>query len=120
MCAERTATKLTSAPSAEVPPGMFLHLFDMPGTPDEPVPFYLSRWWLEPGADSGIDQHYVPELWLVAAGHGEMTCGGKRLEVAAGDVISIEPDQPHTLLNTGQDSVEIFSVWWGVKPERSE
>jgi mannose-6-phosphate isomerase-like protein (cupin superfamily) len=106
-------SKLPTIPDTEdIPPGMVSWLFEMPGG-DRPVaPFELSRWSLEPGADSGDDQHGVREMWLIAAGRGEMTCGGHTIEVAAGDVVSIEPNQPHRLRNTGDGPVSVFSVWW--------
>jgi mannose-6-phosphate isomerase-like protein (cupin superfamily) len=96
----------------ELPPGMASFLYEMPGG-DRPVaPVEMSRWSLEPGADSGDDQHEVREIWLIGAGSGEMTCGGVRVEVSAGDAISIEPMRVHSLRNTGADRIEVFSVWW--------
>lgn len=114
MYPDHPVTKLSSYRKPEgTAPGMLLDMFNMPGG-DRPVaPFEASRWSLERGADSGIDQHPVRELWLIAAGRGVMTCGGMTLEVSAGDVMSIEPNQPHTLVNTGDSPVEVFSVWWG-------
>jgi mannose-6-phosphate isomerase-like protein (cupin superfamily) len=113
VCSENPVTRLTSRPDTDdIPPGMLLRIFDMPGGDDPVVPFEISHWSLERGADSGIDQHEVREIWLMAAGRGELTCGGVSLEASAGDVISIEPNQPHRLLNTGDDPVEVFSVWW--------
>jgi mannose-6-phosphate isomerase-like protein (cupin superfamily) len=110
---DHPVTKLSSyANSTGTPPGMLLNLFNMPGGDDPVAPFEASRWSLERGADSGIDQHPVRELWLIAAGSGVMTCGGMTLDVSAGDVMSIEPDQPHTLVNTGDSPCEVFSVWW--------
>jgi mannose-6-phosphate isomerase-like protein (cupin superfamily) len=106
-------TKLSSVQDTEdIPEGMVLHVFDMPGA-DRPVaPFEASYWTLEHGADSGEDLHQVREIWLIAAGRGEMTCGGRTIDVAAGDAISIEPNQPHRLVNTGDGPVSVFSVWW--------
>ena len=106
-------TRLTSVEDSEgIPAGMVLRLFDMPGGEQPVAPVEVSHWSLEPGADSGDDQHRVRELWLVAAGRGEMTCGGSRLDLAAGDVVAIEPEQAHRLRNTGDGPVEVFSVWW--------
>jgi mannose-6-phosphate isomerase-like protein (cupin superfamily) len=106
-------TRLTSyEDTQDIPPGMALRIFDMPGGTRPVAPVEVSHWSLKPGADSGDDQHSVRELWLIAAGRGEMTCGGAKLDLAAGDVVSIEPNQAHRLLNTGHDPVEVFSVWW--------
>lgn len=106
-------TRLSSvADSEDIPDGMVLRVFDMPGGAQPVAPFEVSHWSLRPGADSGHDQHAVRELWLIAAGHGEMTCGGATITVSAGDVVSIEPHRPHRLLNTGDAPVEVFSVWW--------
>jgi mannose-6-phosphate isomerase-like protein (cupin superfamily) len=101
-------TKLSGVEETEdIPAGMLLRCFDAPVAPVD-----LSHWRLEAGADSGDDLHSVRELWLIAAGRGEMTCGGRSLDVAAGDVVSIEPHQPHRLRNTGDGPVEVFSIWW--------
>ena len=105
--------KLTSTEEHEdIPDGMALSLYEMRRAGQPVAPVELSRWSLAPGADSGDDVHAVRELWLIAAGRGEMTCGGQRMEVVAGDVVSIEPHQPHRLVNTGLGLVEVFSVWW--------
>lgn len=115
MSSEQTLpmTRLTSVEDTEdIPAGMVLRVFTMPGDDHPLAPFEASHWSLRPGADSGPDQHAVRELWLIAAGRGVMTCGGSQLDVAAGDVVSIEPNQPHTLLNTGPEPVEVFSIWW--------
>jgi mannose-6-phosphate isomerase-like protein (cupin superfamily) len=106
-------TRLTSVLDTEdIPAGMVLRVFDLAGGERPAAPVEVSHWSLEPGADSGDDQHAVRELWLIAAGRGVMTCGGKRLDVAAGEVISIEPNQPHRLVTVGHEAVEVFSVWW--------
>jgi mannose-6-phosphate isomerase-like protein (cupin superfamily) len=96
----------------DIPEGMSLSVYDMTGADSPVAPVEISHWRLVAGADSGDDQHGVRELWLIATGRGEMTCGGRRLDVAAGDVVSIEPHQPHRLVNTGDHPVEVFSVWW--------
>jgi mannose-6-phosphate isomerase-like protein (cupin superfamily) len=113
VCADYPVTKLPSYPdTGNIPPGMLLRVFEIPGG-DEPVaPFMVSHWSLERGTDSGIDQHPVREFWLIAAGRGVMTCGEVSLEVSAGDVMSLEPNQPHTLVNNGDGPCEVFSVWW--------
>ena len=95
-----------------LPPGMGSHLFGLPGGGRPVAPVEFSHWSLEPGADSGDDQHDVPEIWLIAAGAGVMTCGGATVELAAGDAVAIEPRQVHSLRNTGDGPVEVFSVWW--------
>jgi mannose-6-phosphate isomerase-like protein (cupin superfamily) len=105
--------KLSSTPDTDgIPTGMLLSIFEMPGGDDPIAPFEVSHWSLERDADSGDDLHHVRELWLIGAGSGQMSCGGVTLEIAAGDVIMIEPDQPHRLLNTGDCRLEVFSVWW--------
>lgn len=105
--------KLSSTPDTEdIPPGMLLRVFAIPSAGARVAPFELSHWSLEPGADSGDDVHEVREIWLIAVGQGQMTCGGVIMEVAAGDVIMIEPSQTHRLLNTGDCPLEVFSVWW--------
>lgn len=105
--------KLSSTPDTEdIPPGMLLRVFAIPGAGVRAAPFELSHWSLEPDADSGDDVHEVREIWLIAVGQGQMTCGGVIMEVAAGDVIMIEPSQTHRLLNTGDCPLEVFSVWW--------
>lgn len=95
----------------DVPPGMVLRTFSMPSD-DPTAPLEVSHWRLSHGADSGDDLHDGRELWLIAAGRGEITAGRASMEVAAGDAILIQPNQPHRLENTGTDPVEVFSVWW--------
>lgn len=106
-------TRLTSVESDEdLPAGMVLRLFDMPGGERPVAPVSLSHWSLEPGGDSGDDQHGARELWLIAVGRGTMICGGSTADVEAGDVVAIEPNQAHRLVNTGVGPVEVFSAWW--------
>jgi mannose-6-phosphate isomerase-like protein (cupin superfamily) len=106
-------TRLTSIEDTDdVPAGMRVRLVDMVRSGRGVAPVEISHWTLDPGADSGDDRHSVRELWLVAAGAGEMTCGGCAMHLVAGDVVAIEPNQPHRLLNTGPNRVEVFSLWW--------
>jgi mannose-6-phosphate isomerase-like protein (cupin superfamily) len=77
-------------------------------------PFSMSRFWVDPGARTPVDQHKDSEVWMVACGRGMVTYRGKEtIEVKSGDILEFEPNASHTLINTGGEPILLFSVWWG-------
>src|SRR6266545_3248558 len=75
--------------------------------------FKMSRFMLKPGARSPLDCHEDKELWFIAAGHGEITRDGHHvMEVRQGDIVELGSMVSHTVLNTGQDELLVFAVWW--------
>lgn len=76
-------------------------------------PFKMSRFMLKPGARSPLDCHEDKEIWFIAAGKGELTRAGEEvMEISQGDIVELGSMVSHTLLNTGQDDLLVFSVWW--------
>lgn len=88
---------------------MVVHLFDLAGVQ---APFKGSRFTVEPGGTSPVDTHQVQEIWMVAAGRGELSYDGRSFRVEPGDVVHFEAMKPHQLHNDGDATLVVFSVWW--------
>lgn len=77
------------------------------------MPFRASRFEVYPGKKSPPDQHEVTECWFIAKGIGELEHDGQnRTNVKAGDVLYFNSYQSHTINNTGEDNLIIYSIWW--------
>ncbi|NOK15695.1 cupin domain-containing protein [Corallococcus carmarthensis] len=75
--------------------------------------FKMSRFTIKPGGHSALDCHEDQELWFIAAGEGELTRhGGEVTSVRPGDIIELGSNISHTLRNTGEGELRVFSVWW--------
>jgi len=74
--------------------------------------FSGSRFSVEPGARTPVDQHAVAEIWMVADGAGELEYDGRTVALEAGQVVYFAPFKPHSLHNTGDAPMMVFSIWW--------
>jgi mannose-6-phosphate isomerase-like protein (cupin superfamily) len=93
--------------------GFLVEEFDIANLgPGRSAPFEMSLFRIEPQCESTPEAHDDAELWLVAAGVGQMFCGERVLDVYPGRVISIDPGVTHKVVNTGDVALQIFSVWW--------
>ena len=86
--------------------------FDIPSSPGVSPPFNLARFTLACGTKTDIDQHLVKEVWLIARGSGVVNYKGKPISVSAGDAVYFESNESHQLLNNGNSTIEVFSIWW--------
>jgi quercetin dioxygenase-like cupin family protein len=94
-------------------PGMMLRLLNTQELSEGPAPVHMSRFELAVGARSPLDAHEERELWIVAEGAGTLEYRGETsIAVSAGDVLAFERHASHTLKNTGQVGLVVFSVWW--------
>ena len=91
--------------------GVQLSLLDM-GSRAGVFPFKASRFVLAPGAMSPIDEHTVAEIWMTARGSGRLLYGDAAYDMSPGDVFYIQPRVKHHAVNTSDQPLEIFSVWW--------
>ncbi len=69
----------------------------------------LAEALVAPGAATRLHQHHASEeIYHVTAGHGRMTRGVERFEVAAGDTVLIPPGTPHRIENLGDTPLRIL------------
>lgn len=77
------------------------------------APFKSSRFVVYPGQTSPVDLHDVKECWFIAAGKGIVTYdGAAEVPVKTGDVLFYDSRKSHSISNTGEQELLIFSVWW--------
>jgi mannose-6-phosphate isomerase-like protein (cupin superfamily) len=96
----------TSDPST--PPGLGLHEIGLDG-----APFKLARFTVAPGCSTPLDTHQVDEVWLVARGTGELRYDDDHLvRIGEGDAVYLEPPRTHLVVNDGQDTLVIHSIYW--------
>jgi mannose-6-phosphate isomerase-like protein (cupin superfamily) len=94
-------------------PGMQLRRIDLEALQRSSAPFRMSSFSLTPGARSPRDVHSEKEIWMIAAGAGDLTFDDATvMGVSAGDVLDLPARCGHSLLNTGTGPLLVFSVWW--------
>lgn len=73
----------------------------------------MSRFSVAVGGETPLDSHIDSEVWMFASGRGVLSfCGDCKMDVSAGDVVRFFPFESHTLKNTGEKPLLVFSVWW--------
>ena len=104
--------KLSYAELEVLGPGVELRLLDLlrQGTPI--APFKASRFTVEPGCQSGVDQHAVRECWIITSGCGQVLYDGRRFAVQRDDVLFFDSHRSHQVINDGHETMIIYSVWW--------
>ena len=79
----------------------------------EKTPFGASQAVIAPGGRTELHSHEPAETFFICRGRGRMTCDGETGDVAAGDVVYLEPGSLHTLENTSSSEELVFvNVYW--------
>jgi mannose-6-phosphate isomerase-like protein (cupin superfamily) len=66
---------------------------------------------IPPGKSSRL--HYHPEAeesYFILKGRGRLRIGGEESEVSAGQMILIPPPQPHKIINTASEDLELLAI----------
>jgi len=75
--------------------------------------FVVGQFRLKPGEEPHpIHTHPEEEILIVTSGKGEISCDGKKTNVAAGSVMYTGPNAPHGIKNTGNDVLTFYFVKW--------
>ena len=88
---------------------LFMHVF---GAQMQDAPLRSSRFTIEPGCGTEQDRHAVREIWFVSAGSLDVCYDGAWHRVTAGQAVFFEAWRPHFTRNVGDETAQIFSVWW--------
>src|SRR3954471_19577147 len=71
---------------------------------------------LDPGASPHpVHQHPEEEFLIIAAGTGEIECGGRTTEVGPGAIMYCAGDTPHGIVNTGKVPLTFYWSKWMAK-----
>ncbi len=71
---------------------------------------------LDPGASPHpVHQHPEEEFLIIAAGTGEIECGGKITPVAPGAIMYCAGNVPHGIVNTGKVPMTFYWSKWMAK-----
>ena len=90
--------------------GTFVHL--IPDIKSRDAPFDASVFIVEPGCCSKEDRHEVTELWILTQGEGVLYYSDQEYVVRAPCALMFTPNQPHRILNKGNNRMLINSIWW--------
>lgn len=67
---------------------------------------------IPPGGDIGFEKHeHVEQLLFVQSGKGRMVIDGQTHEIGPGDVVVATPGVGHDIVNTGNEPLQIFTVY---------
>ena len=75
---------------------------------------------LPPGkATSNHEHEKEVEVWLIITGMGEAIVGDEKAEVGPESAVFIEPKKMHQLVNTGEQELRMFWVYWPPGAEKA-
>jgi len=66
---------------------------------------------LEPGEDSGAEDHKFNQLVRVQEGDGESILGGVRTVIGAGSAVLVPAGTKHSIINTGHVSLKLYTLY---------
>jgi mannose-6-phosphate isomerase-like protein (cupin superfamily) len=75
-------------------------------------PFNITRFEIAPRCGTHPDCHAVQEIWIITEGAGVLTYENKKFMVNKNDVLYFESFKTHQLINTGEEPLEGYSIWW--------
>ncbi|WP_322974221.1 cupin domain-containing protein [Actinacidiphila epipremni] len=67
---------------------------------------------LRPGDVTETHAHHDREIFIVMSGRGTLVEGGRRHEIAAGDLAYIKADVEHSVVNEHDEDFAYYAVWW--------
>jgi mannose-6-phosphate isomerase-like protein (cupin superfamily) len=85
---------------------------------DEP-PLGAMACFLDAGASSAPDLHDQDEVMLVLAGKGTVLLDDEREPIAAGDVVVLERNREHTVVNDGLEALTWIALYWPLHEPRA-
>jgi mannose-6-phosphate isomerase-like protein (cupin superfamily) len=78
---------------------------------------YMDHLVVTPGASEGQHRHpHVGEVYYVIGGSGEIKVNQETATIRAGDAVPIRPDEVHSVINSGQQDLELMII--GVATEK--
>lgn len=67
---------------------------------------------LPPGADIGAEVHPdTDQLFIIAAGHGEVTIGATSRPVTADDIVVVPAGNRHNVSNNGDGELQLLTIY---------
>lgn len=67
---------------------------------------------IKPGEDIGEEtHHHVEQTLFLLHGEGKVVLDGKEQPYRAGDVVVVTPGVRHNFVNTGSESLKIFTIY---------
>ena len=64
-----------------------------------------------PGGTVPVHDHMMAESYTVLRGEGEVTVGGERQAVRAGELVYMDPGTPHGIRNTGTEDMHLMFAY---------
>ncbi len=75
-------------------------------------PFGAMACFLAHGGTSEPDCHEEEEVMIVLSGTGVLDVAGGREALSPRDVVVLPPNQRHTVVNSGEQTLEWVSIYW--------
>jgi mannose-6-phosphate isomerase-like protein (cupin superfamily) len=67
---------------------------------------------IKPGEEVGLETHdHVEQSLFFMSGSGKAILDGEEQEVKAGDVVVVTPGTEHNFVNTGTESLKIYTIY---------
>ena len=86
--------------------------FDLAQLDAEAAPFQAALLRVASQCNTPVDRHAVRECWYVATGTGTLSYDGGQYPIQSQQLLFFESHHPHSVHNTGDEDLIIFSLWW--------
>lgn len=95
-----------------VSPGVTLSEVSLPSEVNSKLPFNIAEFHVEPGGATTLESHAVRELWYVLDGQGRMPGTEVDRVIVRGDLLFMESQVPHSVVNDGPLAFKALAIWW--------
>lgn len=84
-------------------------------TGESNLPVRLQYWQIPPGGSEGMHRHdgeeNLEEIYLILAGTARFESTRASRELLPGDAVLVPPDEDHSLINTGEETLELIMLY---------
>lgn len=96
--------------AAEMGPQLFVKTLAYPHQSN--LPFTITSFDVLPGCATPVDQHAVEETWHIIIGDGKLIFDGTSYSVRENDWLYFPSHKTHQLVNEGQQTIKVISIYW--------
>lgn len=109
----KNSPRLSFLQTEHIRPGVDVSEIDFASSISPPPPFQASRFTVAPNSSTPVEENHDPnEIWVVIEGKGKLIYDKQEMQISEDNFVYFKPNKAHHLINDGDKTMVIFSIWW--------